>query len=158
MFREHLMKADKTSSDSDLSSIPAEFRENYRFLSELINCKQQNTSITRNLEQMVRNPICSIRARLNRRQRQILGRLLREFRYDENEPFAPPVPPELEASLRLRKPSTWLPWEAEAIHKDRTMACRHFLNSRPVGQQPLPIDSTHRIGRPGRALAQISTT
>lgn len=111
------MKADKTASDTDLSSIPAEFRENYRFLSELINCRQQNTSVTRDLEQMARNPICSIRAKLNRRQRQILSRLLREFQYDDSEPFAPPVPPELEASLRLRKPSTWLPWEAEAIHK-----------------------------------------
>lgn len=111
------MKADKTSSDSDLSSIPAEFRENYRFLRELINCKERNTSITQNLEELVRNPICTIRAKLNRRQRQILSRLLRGFQYDDNEPFAPPVPPELEASLRLRKTSTWLPWEAEAIQK-----------------------------------------
>ena len=111
------MKADRTASDTDLTSIPAEFRENYRFLSELINCKQQNNSITQNLEQLVRNPICSIRAKLNRRQRQILSRLLRGFQYDDSEPLPPPVPPELEASLRLRSRSTWLPWEAEAIHK-----------------------------------------
>jgi hypothetical protein len=117
MFREHLMKADNTSSDSDLSSIPSEFRENYKFLSELIDCRRQNTSVTQNLEEIVRNPICTIRAKLNRRQRLILSRLLRGFKYDDNEPFAPPVPPELEASLRLRKSSTWLPWEAEAIEK-----------------------------------------
>ncbi len=111
------MKADRTASDTDLASIPGEFRENYRFLSELINCKQRNNSVTQNLEQFVLDPICSIRAKLNRRQRQILSRLLRGFQNDENEPCAPPVPPELEASLRLRSRTTWLPWEAEAIRK-----------------------------------------
>ena len=35
------MRVDKSAQDMDLSSIPAEFRENYKFLSELIECKEK---------------------------------------------------------------------------------------------------------------------
>ena len=111
------MKVDKTAQEVDLASIPAEFRENYKFLCELINCRQKNNSITKRLEKVVDNRLCNLRGKLNRRQLQIVTRFLKEFDLEESECFAPPVPPELEASLRLRKRSTWLPWEAEAIRK-----------------------------------------
>jgi hypothetical protein len=111
------MKLDKTAQDLDLSSIPAEFRENYKFLCELINCRQKNNNITERLEQVMENRLRNLRGKLNRRQLGIVTRFLKGYETDETECLIPPVPPELEASLRLRKRSTWLPWEAEAIRK-----------------------------------------
>ncbi len=115
--RERLMKLDKSAQELDLTSIPAEFRENYRFLCELINCRQKNSTVTDRLEQIMENRLCNLRGKLNRRQLGILTRFLRGSEADESECLMPPVPPELEASLRLRKRSTWLPWEAEAMRK-----------------------------------------
>jgi hypothetical protein len=111
------MKLDKTAQELDLASIPAEFRENYKFLCELINCRQKNNNVTEPLEQILENRLCNLRGKLNRRQLGILTRFLNGCEADESECLIPPVPPELEASLRLRKRSTWLPWEAEAIRK-----------------------------------------
>jgi len=114
------MKLDKTAQELDLASIPAEFRENYKFLCELINCRQKNNNVTERLEQIIEKRLCNLRGKLNRRQLGILTRFLNGCEADEadeSECLMPPVPPELEASLRLRKRSTWLPWEAEAIRK-----------------------------------------
>lgn len=111
------MKLDKTAQELDLASIPAEFRENYKFLCELINCRQKNNNVTEPLELIIENRLCNLRGKLNRRQLGILTRFLNGRQSDEPERFIPPVPPELEASLRLRKRSTWLPWEAEAVRK-----------------------------------------
>ncbi len=111
------MKLDKTAQELDLTSIPAEFRENYKFLCELISCRQKNKTVTERFEQVIENRLCNLRGKLNRRQLGILTRFLKGHEADESECLAPPVPPELEASLRLRKRSTWLPWEAEAIRK-----------------------------------------
>ncbi len=111
------MKLDKTAQELDLASIPAEFRENYKFLCELINCRQKNSVVTERFELVIENRLCNLRGKLNRRQLGILTRFLKVYQADESECLVPPVPPELEASLRLRKRSTWLPWEAEAIRK-----------------------------------------
>jgi hypothetical protein len=111
------MKLDKTAQEMDLTSIPAEFRENYKFLCELINCRQKNNNVTERLEQVMENRLCNLRGKLNRRQLGIVTRFLKGYETDESECLIPPVPAELEASLRLRKRSTWLPWEAEAIRK-----------------------------------------
>ena len=111
------MKVDKNAQEVDLASIPAEFRENYKFLCELINCRQKNNSITKRLEEVAENRLSNLRGKLSRRQLSILTRFLKGFDLEESECLGPPVPPELEASLRLRKRSTWLPWEAEAIRK-----------------------------------------
>jgi len=111
------MKADKTAQDTDLSSIPGEFRENYRFLSELINCKQKNNSAAQCLEKVLEPRLCHIRGKLNRRQIRILNLFVRDLENSEPESLTPPVPAELEAAILVRKRSTWLPWEAEAIRK-----------------------------------------
>jgi hypothetical protein len=111
------MKADKTAQDTDLSSIPGEFRENYRFLSELINCKHKNNSAAQCLEKVLEPRLCHIRGKLNRRQIKILSLFVRDLENSEPESLTPPVPAELEAAILVRKRSTWLPWEAEAIRK-----------------------------------------
>ncbi|MEI7449653.1 MAG: hypothetical protein WCJ75_08500 [Desulfomonile sp.] len=111
------MKVDKSTQDTDLSSIPSEFRENYRFLSELINCKNKNDSVSQGLASLVHERFLETRAMLNRRQIKILNHYLKGMERNDPEFTAPPVPVELEASIRVRKRSTWLPWEAEAIRK-----------------------------------------
>ncbi|MBI4965280.1 MAG: hypothetical protein HY913_18535 [Desulfomonile tiedjei] len=111
------MKLDKTSPDTELSSIPAEFRENYRFLSELINCRDKNDSAAGELEDLVDRRLCRIRGKLNKRQIKLLNDFMNRTKNDDPECFYPPVPAELEAAIRIKKRSIWLPWEAEAIRK-----------------------------------------
>ncbi len=111
------MKADKTAQDTDLSSIPGEFRENYRFLSELINCKHKNNFATQCLEKALEPRLCHIRGKLNRRQIKILNYFVNNLEDSDSESLNPPVPAELEAAIRVKKRSIWLPWEAEAIRK-----------------------------------------
>jgi hypothetical protein len=111
------MKADKSAPDTDLSSIPGEFRENYRFLTELISCKDKNNTAAEELENLVEERLCHIRGQLNRRQLKILNQFLKYAKSNDTELLSPPVPAELEASIRIRKRGTWLPWEAEAIRK-----------------------------------------
>ncbi len=111
------MKADKTAPEDDLSSIPGEFRENYRFLSELINCKHKNDSLTGGLEDLVDQRLSQIRGQLNRRQLKVLNQFIEYANTSDQEAVAPPVPAELEAAIRVKKRSTWLPWESEAIRK-----------------------------------------
>ena len=48
------MKLDKTAQEVDLASIPEEFRENYKFLCELINCRQKNNNVTEPLEKYLK--------------------------------------------------------------------------------------------------------
>jgi hypothetical protein len=111
------MKADKTAQDTDLSSIPGEFRENYRFLSELINCKHKNNSAAQCLQKVLEPRLCNVRGKLNRRQIKILNLFVKDLENNEPESMTPPVPAELEAAIKMKKRSTWLPWEAEAIRK-----------------------------------------
>jgi len=109
------MTLDKSAVDVDLSSIPGEFRENYRFLTEMINCDEKNKTAAQGLNALVERHLCRIRGSLNRRQISILNKFLQEAQAKED--LAPPVPVELEAAIRIRKRATWLPWEAEAIRK-----------------------------------------
>jgi hypothetical protein len=111
------MKADKTAQGIDASSIPGEFRENYRFLSELINCEEKNTIATNRLHQLATSRFDPAVAALNRRQLKILKCCMMTLEDEDSEPMSAPVPAELEASIRIRKRSSWLPWEAEAIRK-----------------------------------------
>jgi len=130
------MKVDRSEADNDLSSIPAEFRENYRFLTELINCDEKNKVASNGLEGLVNKHLRRIRGSLNRRQMAILNRCLKEE--PDTEGLVPPVPAELEASIRIKKRVVWLPWEAEAIRKiDRWRAdivciMKQWANEKPV--------------------------
>jgi hypothetical protein len=117
------MKADKTAQGIDASSIPGEFRENYRFLSELINCEQKNNTATKTLEELVKRRFDPAAAALNRRQVKILNLFKMSLEDEDAETLSPPVPAELEASILIKRRSTWLPWEAEAIRKIERWRC-----------------------------------
>jgi hypothetical protein len=111
------MKVDKPALDSNPTTMPGEFGQNYRFLSELITCKEKNTCVTEGLDELLHQQLCKIRGKLNRRQMTILNQYLRGGEEHDDECVPAPVPAELEASIRIRRRSTWLPWEAEAIRK-----------------------------------------
>lgn len=117
------MSVDKSIQDIDLSSIPGEFRENYRFLSELISCKEKNQAVGKCFDEFLDKRISSLRGKLNRRQIKLINEYLAYcededgFKETYDQGPEPPVPVELEASIRIKKRSTWLPWEAEAIRK-----------------------------------------
>jgi hypothetical protein len=111
------MTPDKTAHDPYLASIPREFRENYRFLCELITCKEKNDSAWKGLEALSKKMAIDLKGRLSRRQIKILNDFRSAMEIDGPDCFSVPVPPELEASIRIRKRATWLPWEAEAIQK-----------------------------------------
>jgi hypothetical protein len=111
------MKPRMTAEDPELASIPTEFRENYRFLSELIDCKERNNSFKRGLRALMERSAPYLAARLNQRQVRLVRNLFKAMKHGNSDCLSPPVPAELEASIRIRDRSTWLPWEAEAIHK-----------------------------------------
>jgi hypothetical protein len=109
------MKPYGDAQDTDLSSIPSEFRENYRFLSELISCRDKNQCAAGELDHLGQKSLWAIRGKLNRRQIKILNDY--QAQSIDSDSLFPPVPAELEASIRIKKRGTWLPWEAEAIRK-----------------------------------------
>lgn len=117
------MKVDKPALDDTPTNMPGEFSENYRFLSALITCKEKNNVATEGLDKLLGDQFCRIRGKLNRRQLSILNQYLKSAEGHDCECVAPPVPAELEASIRIRRRSTWLPWEAEAIRKIERWRC-----------------------------------
>jgi hypothetical protein len=54
---------------------------------------------------------------LTKKQMQQLFRFLRRVEKHYEACSKPPIPPELEASIRSRDSEEWLPWEMEAIEK-----------------------------------------
>lgn len=111
------MSMDKYAHDIDLCTIPGEFRENYRFLSELIRCRDKNHSIAKRVSSIGEVRLLALHRNLNRREAKILKDFISAIHEEDADCSPAPVPEELEASIRVRKRSTWLPWEAEAIRK-----------------------------------------
>lgn len=111
------MNVDRSAEDIHHATISGEFSQNYRFLSELIGCRQKNATASQELADLVKQSFCGIRERLNRRQIKILNQFVRHENRDEDNAIEPPVPEELEAAIRVKRRATWLPWEAEAIRK-----------------------------------------
>ena len=111
------MRPDETADDFCPAGFAAEFRENYRFLNVLIECKGKNDLAVKDLEVLVRKRPLQMGWKLNRRQMKIIKDFIKGTGLEPQDRPGPPVPPELEASLRVRLRSTWLPWEAEAIEK-----------------------------------------
>ena len=54
---------------------------------------------------------------LDQKKMQGLSRVLRKVERHYRELNTPPIPQELEGSIRSRDDSEWLPWEMEAIEK-----------------------------------------
>lgn len=143
------MSLDKTAQDPSLANIPQEFRENYLFLRELINCKEKNDAVQNGLELLAGQPLLQMRGKLNRQQKRIIKDFLNTRQSEGPRCLIPPVPPELEASIRVRVRSSWLPWEAEAIHKIE----RWRGDVSGIGMRLVDELSPTRVGKSLRSLA-----
>ena len=91
-----------------------DFNENYLYLKKLIqDLKHENgPSVKRELfgeEERERT--------LSKKQMKQLFRFLRKIEHHYEECCTPPIPEELEKSIRAKDSSRWLPWELEAIEK-----------------------------------------
>lgn len=158
------MEVDKPAQDLDLSNVAGEFRENYRFLTELINIKDKNNSAAKKLESLVEKRLYQIRGKLNRRQMRILNQFLKAGNEEEGEYLSPPVPEELEASIRVKKRSVWLPWEAEAIRKierwrsDLLCIMKNWTESVPVASESTVTLTRKKCSPDGRRASTTRKT
>ncbi len=107
-----------TQTAFQLSSVTSpevnDFNENYRHLKKLIQALrvENGNSIKRELfgeDERERS--------LTKKEIKSLFRSLRKLEQQYAECFTPPIPEELEQSIRNRDNSKWLPWEMEAIEK-----------------------------------------
>lgn len=112
-----------------------DFNQNYHYLKKLIqDLKGENgSSVKKEIfgeEEPARN--------LTKKQMKELFRFLRKIEHHYEECCTPPIPEELENSIRLKDQSEWLPWEREAIEKaeawraelqDRKLKARQMLNN-----------------------------
>jgi hypothetical protein len=91
-----------------------DFNQNYDYLKKLIqDLKAENgTSLRKEIfgeDERDRT--------LTKKQMKQLFRFLRKIEHHYEECCNPPIPEELEKSIRSRDSSEWLPWEMEAIEK-----------------------------------------
>ncbi|MEW6137165.1 MAG: hypothetical protein AB1733_02960 [Thermodesulfobacteriota bacterium] len=91
-----------------------DFNENYRYLKRLLqDLRQENgPSVRQELfgEEQRERP-------LTKKEMKQMFRFLRKIENHYEECCTPPIPEELEHSIRAKASSNWLPWESEAIEK-----------------------------------------
>jgi len=114
------------ASDGDLLQ-SYDFNQNYRYLKKLIQeLKVEN-------EQSLKLALFGEDEReltLTKKQMKQLFRFLRKIEHHYEECCTPPIPDELEKSIRQRESDEWLPWELEAI--DKVDAWREELHERKL--------------------------
>ncbi len=144
------MKVEKTDQAVDVACVPGEFRENYRFLRELIDCRALNNTAEQYLKNLAERRLLHASNGLNRRQTKLMKDLAKGLAIEDSECLEPPVPVELEASIRVKKKSTWLPWESEAIRKielwrtDVAHINRYVAASHAVSVEPIALPYAER--------------
>ncbi len=112
-----------------------DFTSNFKQLKKLIQeLKVENdTSLRKELfgEEEVER-------RLTKKEMKLLFKFMRKLETHYDESSTPPIPKELEKSIRNRAHATWLPWESEAIQKveawrkevqEKRDSARDMLNS-----------------------------
>jgi hypothetical protein len=77
----------------------------------------------------------------------MLKSFLKGLKERDTELLDPPVPDELEASIRIKKRSRWLPWEAEAIRKIELWRKDATLISELASNHAVRSGSTGRLIR-----------
>lgn len=91
-----------------------DFNRNYKYLKALIEQlkKENSESVGRKIFGEAERE-----RDLTKNQMKQLFRFLRKVEKHYEACSRPPIPPELEASIRSRDSEEWLPWEMEAIEK-----------------------------------------
>jgi hypothetical protein len=104
--------ASRASAGTFLDSY--DFNQNYHYLKKLIqDLKVENSTSVRKEIFGEDERECN----LTKKQMKQLFRFLRKIEHHYEECCSPPIPEELENSIRDRDSSEWLPWELEAIEK-----------------------------------------
>ncbi|MEJ2717863.1 MAG: hypothetical protein P8182_12095, partial [Deltaproteobacteria bacterium] len=89
----------------------------YDYLKEIIKVAKRNGWDLNSLQLVPKDLPPNPDAPLTRREFQHLNQSVRAVLKRFSQALTPPVPPDLEKSIRRRQPETWLPWEVEAIEK-----------------------------------------
>ncbi len=91
-----------------------DFNQNYNYLKKLIQeLKVENDKSVKRV--LFGEDECG--QTLTKKQMKQLFRFLRKIEHHYEECCTPPIPEELEKSIRQRESDEWLPWELEAIEK-----------------------------------------
>ncbi|MFH0825018.1 MAG: hypothetical protein V2B18_19880 [Pseudomonadota bacterium] len=112
-----------------------DFNKNYRYLKKLLQDlkSEDSESLRREIfgeSEHGRN--------LNKKEMKQLFKFLRKIEHQYDECKIPPIPRELEDSIRGREVSEWLPWEQEVIAKadawreeiqEKRMSAREMLEA-----------------------------
>jgi len=123
-----------------------DFNQNYRYLKRLLKeLKAQNI-------ETVQREIFGEDERgraLTKKEMKQLFQFLRKIENHYDECRNPPIPEELEKSIRSRDNSEWLPWEKEAIEK--VDAWREELKDRKQNARAMLTDALARLRAEGKA-------
>jgi len=104
------------SSRALAESLPetSDFNGNFKYLKKLIQeLKVENTD---SLKKELFGDTEPVKP-LNKKDMKQLFKFLRKIEHHYEELSNPPIPKELEKSIRSRAKTDWLPWELEAIQK-----------------------------------------
>lgn len=104
-----------------------DFNQNYSYLKKLI--QELKVEDDRSVKRALFGEDECERT-LTKKQMKQLFRFLRKIEHHYEECCTPPIPAELEKSIRGRESDQWLPWELEAIEK--VDAWREELQERKV--------------------------
>jgi hypothetical protein len=80
---------------------------------------------------------------LTKKQMKQLFRFLRKVETHYKECCEPPIPDELEQSIRAKNPCEWLPWESEAIEK--VDSWRSALTHKQAGARQMLDETLERF-------------
>jgi hypothetical protein len=99
------------------SSTPSDSGANYDYLNEIVKMAKKNGWDMRALGLVPRDLPPNPPAPVSKKEYQERNRLIRNVLKRFDRSLTPPVPLDLERSIRNREKDHWLPYEAEAIEK-----------------------------------------
>lgn len=91
-----------------------DFEQHHRYVKKLIQHIKEDNHASLRKELFGEE---AVNRALDPKQMQGLSRVLRKVERHYRELSTPPIPKELEGSIRSRDDAEWLPWEMEAIEK-----------------------------------------
>ncbi|MBI4962398.1 MAG: hypothetical protein HY913_03910 [Desulfomonile tiedjei] len=96
---------------------PGDFKNNYRFLKQLINKALKEGTALETLHLIPKHPPRKKPKQLSKGDLIKLLHIIRRIRTRYQRLLQPPVPRELERDILAKQPEQRLPWESEALEK-----------------------------------------
>jgi len=94
--------------------------DDYDYLKTIIKLAKRNGWDLESLDLIPKDVRLTEAERLTRKEILERDRLVKRVFQRYGKVLTPSVPTDLEKSIRLREPSTWLPWEKEVMEKVRS--------------------------------------